>query len=100
MAKTTDDLEAVRLVTTALAGFSPEDQERIIRWAREKLGLAPAPRSVAEPWTPQPQSLGLAADSYFQKGHIPKIPFLKTWECDWLPHGRVQTTYAANSSSV
>jgi len=48
MAKTTDDLEAVRAVTTALDGFSPEDQERIIRWAREKLGLAPAPRTQPE----------------------------------------------------
>ncbi len=40
MAKTTDDLEAVRILTTALTGFSPEDQERIIRWSREKLGLS------------------------------------------------------------
>jgi hypothetical protein len=39
MAKSTDDLEAVRLVVTALTGFSPDEQHRIIRWAREKLGL-------------------------------------------------------------
>lgn len=52
MAKT-DDLEAVRTVTTALAGFSPEEQERVIRWAREKLGLAPAPRSLPEMASPQ-----------------------------------------------
>jgi hypothetical protein len=51
-----DDLEAVRLVTTALGGFSPEDQERIIRWAREKLGLAPAPRNSPDTRTPQPSS--------------------------------------------
>lgn len=44
MAKTTDDLEAVRIVAAALAGFSAEDQERIIRWAREKLGLASGPQ--------------------------------------------------------
>lgn len=56
MAKTTDDLEAVRAVVTALNGFSPEDQERIIRWAREKLGLAPAPRALPEARTPQPAS--------------------------------------------
>jgi len=48
MPKTPDDLEAVRSVTTALGGFSPEEQERIIRWAREKLGLTPAPRNSPE----------------------------------------------------
>lgn len=41
MAKTTtDDLEAVRVISTALTGFSPDEQERILRWAREKLGLS------------------------------------------------------------
>lgn len=39
MPKTKDDLEAVRLVAEALNGFSKEDQKRIIRWAREKVGL-------------------------------------------------------------
>jgi hypothetical protein len=37
--KPTDDLEAVRIVAEALQGFDARDQERIIRWAREKLGL-------------------------------------------------------------
>src|SRR6266851_5095522 len=58
MAKTTDDLEAVRLVATALEGFSPDEQERIIRWAREKLGLASAPRILSDTRTPQSPSLG------------------------------------------
>ena len=48
MAKTPDDLEAVRIVATTLTGFSPEEQERIIRWARERLGLAPAPRNLPD----------------------------------------------------
>jgi hypothetical protein len=39
MTKGADDLEAVRKVTLALQGFKEDDQERIIRWAREKLGL-------------------------------------------------------------
>src|SRR6266581_2481385 len=56
MAKPTDDLEAVRLVATALGGFSPEEQERIIRWAREKLGLASAPRNLPDMRAPQPYS--------------------------------------------
>jgi hypothetical protein len=56
MAKRTDDLEAVRIVTTALGDFGPEEQERIIRWAREKLGLSPAPRNLPEIRVPQPPS--------------------------------------------
>ena len=56
MAKKTDDLEAVRVVTEALSGFSPEEQERIIRWARERLGLAStrhiAPDMPAQPAAP------------------------------------------------
>lgn len=38
-ASTHDDLEAVRILINTLEGFDPNDQERIIRWAREKLGL-------------------------------------------------------------
>lgn len=56
MAKTQDDLEAVRIVTTALIDFSPEEQERIIRWSREKLGLSPAPKNLEGSQTPQPSS--------------------------------------------
>lgn len=37
--KTPDDLEAVRIIATALTPFKQPDQERIIRWAREKIGL-------------------------------------------------------------
>jgi hypothetical protein len=49
MAKTADDLEAVRTIANALEGFNPEDQERIVRWAREKIGLAPAPQVLSSP---------------------------------------------------
>jgi hypothetical protein len=31
-----DDLEAVRAVVAALDGFAADEQERVIRWAREK----------------------------------------------------------------
>ncbi len=52
MTKPTDDLEAVRAVTEALQGFDAQDQERILRWAREKLDLvatpdAPLPKPIA-----------------------------------------------------
>jgi hypothetical protein len=43
MAKPNDDLEAVRALIEALSGFDSAEQERIIRWAREKLGLSTAP---------------------------------------------------------
>ncbi|MBC7877778.1 MAG: hypothetical protein H7Y59_11470 [Anaerolineales bacterium] len=39
MSQPNDDLEAVRILVTALENFEKSDQERIIRWAREKLGL-------------------------------------------------------------
>src|SRR5260370_9139783 len=54
MAKTPDDLEAVRTIAAALSGFSPDEQERILRWVREKIGLAPAARTLAEIRIPQP----------------------------------------------
>ena len=44
-----DDLEAVRAVAAALEGFVADEQERIIRWAREKLNLpiaAPSPTAA------------------------------------------------------
>ena len=50
-----DDLEAVRLVADALEGFEANDQERIIRWVREKIGLSVAPetRPAGSPtWPP------------------------------------------------
>ena len=40
MTKQSDDLEAVRMLVTTLEPFQKADQERIIRWAREKLGLS------------------------------------------------------------
>src|SRR6266850_4284462 len=42
MAVKTDDLEAVRLVAETLQPFTVDDRERIIRWAREKLGMTVA----------------------------------------------------------
>jgi hypothetical protein len=43
MTKPTDDYEAVRIVVSALEGFDSTAQERILRWAREKVGLAGSP---------------------------------------------------------
>lgn len=39
MASNHDDIEAIKTVVDALSPFDPVDQERIVRWACEKLGL-------------------------------------------------------------
>lgn len=39
MAEKLDDLEAVRKLVEVLSPFDAKEQERVIRWAREKLGL-------------------------------------------------------------
>jgi len=51
-----DDLEAVRAVVAALQAFDPKEQERILRWAREKLGISAPTTTGAEeyqriPWS-------------------------------------------------
>jgi hypothetical protein len=77
MTKAADDLEAVRAVTAALEGFEAKDQERIIRWAREKLGLSAVSLVATEqsstqntiqkesPSTPSTQSAGIKNLSTF-----------------------------------
>ena len=52
MSSKADDLEAVRLLAGTLQPFPNEDRERIIRWAREKLGMvstAPTATKSAPP---------------------------------------------------
>jgi len=39
MTKDLDDLDAVRMIADALSKFEKKDQDRIIRWAMEKVGL-------------------------------------------------------------
>lgn len=46
MSQQPDDLEAVRVIVTTLEKFEKTDQERIIRWAREKLGLETPPINI------------------------------------------------------
>lgn len=62
MSQKADDLEAVRTIAEALKPFTKEEQERILRWAREKVGLGtpttqtqsapPATVSAGGPVTP------------------------------------------------
>lgn len=55
MSKPPDDLEAVRTVLEALKSFDARDQERIIRWVREKLGLPSSPQEPIPPTTITPR---------------------------------------------
>jgi hypothetical protein len=50
--ETGDDLEAVRTIVGALDQFDETDQQRIIRWASEKLGIG-LPAAVQTPGGPQ-----------------------------------------------
>lgn len=58
-----DDLEAVRKVAEAIKEFVPDDQERIIRWAREKLKLGIAPPAVTAPLVAAPDTAPIKLDS-------------------------------------
>jgi len=51
MPQTSDDLDAVRAIAKALEPFKAEEQERIIRWVREKIGLS-AGSTIQEPPPP------------------------------------------------
>jgi hypothetical protein len=50
MSTKADDFEAVRTLTETLKEFDAADQERIIRWAREKLGLPQTNLAAAPPF--------------------------------------------------
>ena len=51
MSAKTDDLKAVRLLADTLQPFAGEDRERIIRWAREKLGMTATAAPAIAPRT-------------------------------------------------
>ena len=53
-----DDLEAVRMLVETLQGFDAKDQERIIRWAREKIGLQPSTPQQPVPSSGEAANLG------------------------------------------
>lgn len=47
MSSKPDDLEAVRSIAETLEPFANEDRERIIRWAREKIGMSAGPAAAS-----------------------------------------------------
>ena len=57
-----DDLEVVRAVVAAIEPFEPEDRNRIMRWASEKLGLSSAkPPGTAPPPPPDRSDTGIVS---------------------------------------
>lgn len=48
MTKENDDLNAVRTLVDTLQPFNNDDRDRIIRWAREKLGMSKNPSIIVE----------------------------------------------------
>lgn len=64
MSAKVDDLEAVRILAETLQPFTSEDRERIIRWAREKLGMttgvAPAPATRPQTSVDTPRDSAVA----------------------------------------
>jgi hypothetical protein len=71
MAKEKDDLEAIRSIVETLQGFEAKEQERIIRWSREKLGL-----SVSTASAPAQQLVG---QQQIQPPQIPETIDIKTF---------------------
>jgi len=53
--KPTDDIDAFRMIAEVLKDFKPDDQQRILRWSSEKLGLQ---QSFAGPGAPPVQQPG------------------------------------------
>jgi hypothetical protein len=88
--KDKDDLAAVRLITDALEGFEAKDQERIIRWAREKVGLAVAPVHTAHPPSPSLPAGSLPAGSAAPGSTALTAKDLKTFVAEKKPKNDVQ----------
>lgn len=62
--KVVDDLDAVRTIVETLKSFKPEEQQRILRWAVEKVGLPSSPGPNTPTGSlPPPPSAGPSAPS-------------------------------------
>jgi hypothetical protein len=85
VSKPTDDLEAVRAVVEAIAGFDAKDQQRIFRWAAEKVGLP-------EPFQPA------GASHMPSTGHIPQHPPAPTGEKPAATHSQDIKSFVGTKS--
>lgn len=95
MTKPQDDLEAVRIITDALSAFDAKEQERIIRWARERLGLSvtamQTPPAPVAPSTHQSANPAAATPSH-QSNSSPKD--IKTFIDEKQPSSNSELTAA------
>jgi hypothetical protein len=82
-----DDLAAVRTISGALAGFDVKEQERILRWVREKLGL-----NVVAPALPGLSTLPTGSVVVPALTQAPSSPArdLKTFVGEKMPKNDVQ----------
>jgi hypothetical protein len=87
----TDDLEAVRLVVEAVKDFKLDEQQRIFRWAAEKLGMS---LPAGSGYTPPPPSPAGSPSSHPPTPPAPGAAMdIKTFMADKKPRNDVQ--YAA-----
>jgi len=82
-----DDLEAVRAVAEALDGFDAITQERILRWARERIGLSTSSPPTAPPGLPSLQRPNVPTGTMQQP---PSGKDLKSFVDDKKPKSDVQ----------
>ena len=68
-----DDLDAIRTIVTTLEGFERADQERILRWSTEKLGISITPQ--AQTHAPQQQAAPASQVEQQSTPHAPAIQF-------------------------
>ena len=68
-----DEFDAIRTVVETLDPFSADQQQRLLRWAQEKLGLAQAHRDIGNALdttsAPASQSHYFWHDDRYQKLH-------------------------------
>src|ERR1700721_1797551 len=81
MSHSGDEFDAFRVVMKALENFSPEDQQRILHWAAEKLGLSTSPivrgtSSVIQDLA-QSRETGASSQSHSGKTNIKSFVELK-----------------------
>jgi hypothetical protein len=72
--KKPDDLEAVRTIADTLADFDPAEQERIIRWAKERVGLPVGVRPTSQPATGTATPAATSADPATEEGRTTDTP--------------------------
>jgi hypothetical protein len=94
MSASKDDLEAVRTVFDAIKDFKQDEQQRIIRWVAEKLGLpqpfAPVPHIPPVAQAPPAEIGGTTAPRHPSQSPIDGAVDIKTFFATKKPRNDVQ----------